>query len=92
MTREERITFFQAMRMTKGFSRQNELTMKLLRALCYGKMELLAAQWAEFDFRHLPAERVKNGDAIDIPLPNVDVKWLLELRQTVPNNPWVTGT
>ena len=85
LTQEELAKFFQAMQITKGFSRQNELTMKLLLALCCRKMELCGAQWAEFDLEnaiwHLPAERVKNGDAIDIPLPAVTVEWLLELRQ-----------
>ncbi|MBW9972125.1 tyrosine-type recombinase/integrase, partial [Escherichia coli] len=78
LSREELIKFFQAMRVTQGFSRQNELTMKLLLALCCRKMELCAAQWAEFDLNnsvwHLPAERVKNGDAIDIPLPAITVE------------------
>ncbi len=93
LTREELIKFFQAMQITKGFSRQNELTMKLLLALCCRKMELCGARWAEFNLEdaiwHLPAERVKNGDAIDIPLPAVTVEWLLELRQMSLNSQWV---
>ncbi|EDQ2834616.1 tyrosine-type recombinase/integrase [Salmonella enterica] len=84
LTREELIQFFQAMRMAKGFSRENELTMKLILCLCCRKMELCGAQWAEFDLNdaiwHLPAERAKNGDAIDIPLPPPAVGWLRELR------------
>jgi integrase len=35
--------------MAKGFSRQNEITFKLLLALCVRKMELCAARWEEFD-------------------------------------------
>lgn len=93
LTQEELTKFFQAMQITKGFSRQNELTMKLLLALCCRKMELCGARWAEFDLEnaiwHLPAERVKNGDAIDIPLPAVTVEWLLELRQMSLNSQWV---
>lgn len=93
LSREELIKFFQAMCVTKGFSRQNELTMKLLLALCCRKMELCAAQWAEFDLNgavwHLPAERVKNGDAIDIPLPPITVEWLKELHQMSLNSQWV---
>ncbi|WP_459609250.1 tyrosine-type recombinase/integrase [Dickeya oryzae] len=93
LTREELIKFFKAMRVTQGFSRQNELTMKLLLALCCRKMELCAAQWVEFDLGnaiwHLPAERVKNGDAIDIPLPAITVEWLKELRQMSLNSQWV---
>ncbi|EAZ3492736.1 DUF4102 domain-containing protein [Salmonella enterica] len=84
LTREELIRFFQAMRMAKGFSRENELTMKLILCLCCRKMELCGALWAEFDLDnaiwHLPAERAKNGDAIDIPLPPPAVGWLRELR------------
>ncbi|MGW02397.1 site-specific integrase [Salmonella enterica] len=93
LTQEELAKFFQAMQITKGFSRQNELTMKLLLALCCRKMELCGARWDEFDLEnaiwHLPAERVKNGDAIDIPLPAVTVEWLLELRQMSLNSQWV---
>lgn len=93
LSREELIKFFQAMRITRGFSRQNELTMKLLLALCCRKMEFCAAQWVEFDLDnaiwHLPAERVKNGDAIDIPLPAVTIEWLKELRQMALSSQWV---
>lgn len=84
LTRDELIRFFQAMRMAKGFSRENELTMKLILCLCCRKMEMCGAPWAEFDLDnavwHLSAERVKNGDAIDIPLPPPAVEWLRELR------------
>ncbi|EBR8049217.1 site-specific integrase [Salmonella enterica subsp. enterica serovar Altona] len=85
LTREELIRFFQAMRMAKGFSRENELSMKLILALCCRKMELCAAPWDEFDLDgaiwHLPAERAKNGDALDIPLPAPAVEWLQELKR-----------
>ncbi|GKQ07495.1 MULTISPECIES: tyrosine-type recombinase/integrase [Enterobacteriaceae] len=93
LTRDELIRFFQAMRMAKGFSRENELTMKLLLALCCRKMELCGAPWAEFDLDgaiwHLPAERVKNGDAIDIPLPPPAVEWLRELHRISGGSRWV---
>lgn len=93
LTRDELIQLFQAMRLAKGFSRENELTMKLLLALCCRKMELCAAQWAEFDLDgavwHLPAERVKNGDAIDIPLPPPAVEWLRELHRISGGSRWV---
>jgi len=49
LTCKELIRRFQAMRTAKGFSRQNELTFKLLLALCARKMELCAARWEEFD-------------------------------------------
>ncbi|EOI6391681.1 tyrosine-type recombinase/integrase [Yersinia enterocolitica] len=93
LTRDELIRLFQAMRMAKGFSRQNEITFKLLLALCVRKMELCAARWEEFDFDaaiwHLPAERSKNGDAIDIPLPPPAVEWLKELHTFSCNSAWV---
>lgn len=93
LTRDELIRFFHAMRMAKGFSRENELTMKLILCLCCRKMELCGAPWAEFDLDgavwHLPAERVKNGDAIDIPLPPAAVTWLRELHSISGGSRWV---
>ena len=93
LTREELMQFFQAMRMAKGFSRENELTMKLILTLCCRKMELCGAPWDEFDLDeavwHLPAERAKNGDAIDIPLPPPAVAWLRELHSFSSNSKWV---
>lgn len=93
LTRDELIQLFQAMRMARGFSRENELTMKLLLVLCCRKMELCGAQWSEFDLSgavwHLPSERVKNGDAIDIPIPPPAVEWLLELHRISGGSRWV---
>ncbi len=93
LSREELARFLQAMPMAKGFSRQNELTMKLLLVFCCRKMELCGARWEEFDFNEavwrLPAERVKNGDAIDIPIPAVALEWLKELHQMSCNSQWV---
>ncbi len=93
LTRDELIGLFQAMRRAKGFSRQNELTFKLLLALCVRKMELCAARWEEFNLDkaiwHLPEERSKNGDSIDIPLPAVAVDWLRELHTFSCNSVWV---
>ncbi|HHH0823628.1 TPA: tyrosine-type recombinase/integrase [Yersinia enterocolitica] len=93
LSREELVRFLQAMPMTKGFSRQNELTMKLLLVFCCRKMELCGARWEEFDLDaavwRLPAERVKNGDAIDIPIPAVALEWLKELHQMSCNSQWV---
>ncbi|VFS61408.1 integrase [Kluyvera cryocrescens] len=64
LTRAELVQFFEAMRMAKGFSRQNELTMKLLLVTCVRKMELCAARWSEFDLAngiwYLPGERTKD--------------------------------
>ncbi|MCV5632652.1 tyrosine-type recombinase/integrase, partial [Escherichia coli] len=69
------------------------LTFKLLLALCVRKMELCAARWEEFDLDgavwHLPEERSKNGDPIDIPLPSPAVEWLRELHTFSCNSAWV---
>ncbi|SSL79016.1 integrase [Klebsiella pneumoniae] len=93
LTRDELIQLFKAMRTAKGFSRQNEITFKLLLVLCVRKMELCAARWEEFDLDkavwRLPEERSKNGDAIDIPLPRTAVEWLRELHTFSCNSAWV---
>ncbi|EJO45443.1 tyrosine-type recombinase/integrase [Enterobacter sp. SST3] len=93
LSREELVQFFQTMPKTKGFSRQNELTMKLILVFCCRKMEFCGAAWEEFDFKnaiwHLPAERVKNGDAIDIPIPAPALEWLQELHCMSFNSKWV---
>ncbi|MDF0612000.1 tyrosine-type recombinase/integrase [Klebsiella pneumoniae] len=93
LTPDELIQLFKAMRTAKGFSRQNEITFKLLLVLCVRKMELCAARWEEFDLDkavwRLPEERSKNGDAIDIPLPRTAVEWLRELHTFSCNSAWV---
>lgn len=93
LTRDELIRLFRAMRHAKGFSRQNEITFKLLLALCVRKMELCAARWEEFDLEkgvwHLPEERSKNGDAIDIPLAAPVIEWLRELYTFSCNSAWI---
>lgn len=93
LTRDELARLFEAMRKAKGFGRENELSFKLLLALCCRKMELCGAQWEEFDLDsavwHLPGERVKNGDAIDIPLPPQAVAWLRELSSLAGGSRWV---
>ena len=93
LSRQELVQFFEAMRMAKGFSRENELTMKLLLVTCVRKMELCAARWSEFDLTngiwYLPGERTKTGDGIDIPLPKQAIEWLEELRLLSCNSKWV---
>ncbi len=93
LSRDELVQLFQVMPLTKGFSRQNELTMKLILALCCRKMELCGARWSEIDLDegvwHLPAERVKNGDGIDIPLVAPVVGWFKELQIMSGNSEWV---
>src|SRR5258706_4018212 len=45
LDRDELVTLFEAMRNAKGFSRENELTVKLLLLLAVRKNELCAARW-----------------------------------------------
>ncbi|PZD65611.1 integrase [Pantoea ananatis] len=89
---EEEITLlFRAMKIAKGFSRQNEITFKLLLILCCRKMELCAARWEDFDLDagiwHL--KNTKNGDNLDIPLSSLAIKWLKELKDLSLNSDWV---
>lgn len=92
LSEDELIQFFAAMRTAQGFSRQNELTVKLLLLLAVRKMELLAAQWSEFDLDegiwYLPGERTKTGAPIDIPLPPVAIEWLRELHEMAASSRW----
>lgn len=85
LDKDEIKVFFRAMRKAKGFSVQNELTIKLLLLLAVRKQELTAARWDEFDLDsavwNLPAARTKTGAAIAIPLPPVAVDWLRDLQR-----------
>jgi integrase len=85
LSREELVSLFAAMRAAKGFSRENELTVKLLLLLAVRKQELTGARWEEFDLDgavwHLPAERTKTSAALDIPLPVPAVDCLRELHR-----------
>ncbi|WHS98830.1 MAG: Prophage integrase IntS [Pantoea stewartii] len=89
---EEEITLlFRAMKIAKGFSRQNEITFKLLLILCCRKMELCSARWEDFNLDagiwHL--KNTKNGDKLDIPLSSLAIKWLQELKDLSLNSDWV---
>ena len=93
LSREELVSLFVAMRNAKGFSRENELTVKLLLLLAVRKNELCAARWREFDLEHgvwhLPGERTKTGAAIDISLPTIAVEWLRDLERLAAGSEWV---
>ncbi|MCC3704344.1 tyrosine-type recombinase/integrase [Rouxiella badensis] len=88
---DELLQLFSAMQTAKGFSRQNELTFKLLLLLCCRKMELCSARWEDIDFEngiwHLTS--TKNGDEIDIPLTPNAIAWLEELKVLSCNSEWV---
>ncbi|MGB6007788.1 tyrosine-type recombinase/integrase [Castellaniella sp.] len=67
-----------------SFTRDNYLACALLVLLGVRKGELTEAMWSEFDLDkkiwYLPQERSKSGVAIDIPLPDLAIEWLNELK------------
>jgi len=67
-----------------SFTRDNYLACALLLSLGVRKSELTEATWNEFDLQgktwFLPSERSKSGAAIDIPLPDLSIEWLKELK------------
>ncbi len=67
-----------------SFTRDNYLACALLVLLGVRKGELTEALWSEFDLNkqiwYLPSERSKSGVAIDIPLPDLAIEWLNELK------------
>lgn len=73
---------FLAMRTTPAFGPANELSTKLLCALCVRKMELLGAQWSEFDLENevwmMPGS--KDGAPLAIPLAPIVIRWLQEAK------------
>lgn len=93
LSRTELATLLAAMKTAKGFSKGNELAVKLLLVLAVRKGELVSAPWEEFDLDaavwHLPAIRTKTGQAIDIPLPAIVVGWLQDLQRLADGSKWV---
>ncbi len=85
LSRDEIAKLFTAMKTAKGFSVENEISIKLLLALAVRKGELIGARWIEFDLEvgvwHLPTDRTKTGVAISIPLSNKVVNWFQELKR-----------
>ena len=85
LSTEEIDTAFRVFRENiKQFTRENYLAVSLLIILGVRKGELIAAKWEEFDFDKqlwsIPKSRCKNGIAIEVPLPEVTVDWLKELK------------
>ena len=76
-----------------SFTRDNYLACALLVLLGVRKGELIEAMWDEFDLSkntwYLPQERSKSGVAIDIPLPELAVEWLKELKVRSFGSPYV---
>lgn len=85
LSRDELVKLFEAMRIAKGFTIENHLTVRLLLILATRKSELIGARVEEFDLDHgvwhLPAERTKTNAAIDLPLPVPAVDALRELMR-----------
>jgi len=83
-TEELKFTFKKFREEADSFTRDNYLACALLVLLGTRKGELTEAKWSEFDLDkqvwHLPSERSKSGVAIDIPLPDLSIEWLNELK------------
>ncbi|MFC1502940.1 tyrosine-type recombinase/integrase [Pseudomonadota bacterium] len=85
LTIEELTHAFKVMRENSdSFSRDNYLACALLVTLGVRKSELTESSWKEFDLEgkiwKLPKERSKSGGGITIPLPEVVMNWLNELK------------
>ncbi|MCL1062618.1 tyrosine-type recombinase/integrase [Shewanella benthica] len=85
LTIEELTQFFRAARDNNdSFSRDNYLACALLVTLGVRKSELAEAPWKEFDLEKqiwkLPKERSKSGVGIAIPLPEIVMEWIQELK------------
>lgn len=77
----------------ESFTRDNYLACSLLILLGVRKGELTEALWKEFDLKakvwYLPSERSKSNVAIDIPLPDLALEWLQELKVRAFGSPYV---
>lgn len=85
LTIEELTQFFKTARENhNSFSRDNYLACALLVTLGVRKSELAEARWQEFDLEanvwNLPKERSKSGVGIVIPLPEIVMEWIQELK------------
>lgn len=93
LSRDEIAKLFAAMKSAKGFTVENEISIKLLLALAVRKGELIGARWVEFNLDagvwNLPAERTKTGAAISIPLSHTVVGWFKQLKQLSFASDWV---
>ncbi|WP_228098428.1 tyrosine-type recombinase/integrase, partial [Chitinilyticum piscinae] len=92
LTADEIQLLFVAMRRARGFSRQNELTIRLLLLLCCRKMELCSARWENFDLEAAVwymTDDTKTKRGIDVPLPKLAVTYLLELKTLAGDSEYV---
>jgi integrase len=90
LSTDELARLLEKIRETPSFGESNLLAIRLLLALCVRKTELLAARWPEFNLEvspstesvwHIPGDRTKTGESLDIPLVPEVVSWLLRLRE-----------
>jgi len=89
LSKEELTELFSQMSLTKGFGRENYLTIKLLLLLCVRKSELIKAKKLEFDLDDgvwllekkpsINKGRNNKGGTICIPLPTQAIDALKEL-------------
>lgn len=90
---EELITLFKAIKTAKGFSIENEISIKLLLALGVRKEQLTVARWSEIDLINavwvMPIERTKTNYPISIPLSPIVVTWFKELQRLSSGSDWV---
>ncbi|TDP62108.1 tyrosine-type recombinase/integrase [Roseateles toxinivorans] len=93
LSRDELGALLDAMPATDSFSRQRELAVLLLLALCVRKMELLGAKWSDFDLERsvwsLHQSRTKTEQTIQIPLCPAVITWLHELRVFAAGSPYL---
>jgi integrase len=93
LTNTELSRLLAAMKVAKGWTYQNTLTLKLLLMLAVRKSELIEAPIKEFDLDsgvwRLPEERTKTGEALDIPLPRQAVTALRELVRLAGQSAWL---
>ena len=94
---DELARLFEAIRKTPSFGGENLLGVRLLLALCVRKGELFGSRWSEFDLIgrsdrrpvwHLPADRTKTNEALDIPLVPTVVSWLRTLHTLADRSEW----
>lgn len=66
------------------FCRENYLALAMILILGVRKGEMISLRWDEIDFDekiwHLTSEKAKNRHALEIPLPQLVIEWLQELK------------
>jgi len=93
LTKEELISFFDAMRKAKGFSRANLITMRLLLMLGVRKSELIESRLDDFDLEAgtwtLTKDNTKTKTGIVIPLSKQAINSINELIGLSESSEWL---